>query len=69
MPDTAGRIFMIPKFVVECGRCGRREAVESDNSKSAPAEIRALGWKFTKADGWVCPDCLTCHITPHWRTP
>ncbi len=60
MTDLAGRMFMIPSFVVECGRCEERESLDGcQRSADAPQHARDIGWKLTKADGWVCPQCLT----------
>jgi len=41
-----------------CGRCGQWEPL-LETGKHFPARKAAIkaGWKYTRADGWICRDC------------
>jgi hypothetical protein len=56
-PKPPGRIRLY--LDVWCGgeKCDRWEHLESTKKRTAAAEARAKGWKFTRAHGWLCPDC------------
>ena len=45
---------------VMCAQCHGRTSVlpTVDVSYNASLTLRGLGWKKTKADGWMCPECL-----------
>ncbi len=47
---------------VYCGCCGEYSEMFGPNLLSFPhsisKELRDLGWKRTRSDGWICPDCV-----------
>ena len=62
MSDDEGYVevtrgLILATWTVWCGRCSKWEYV-GDVIGSPTEEAKANGWKNTKQDGWVCPDCL-----------
>jgi hypothetical protein len=53
------RGHVIIDYWVCCGRCGDHTALaEIRRYGSTRKNAEAEGWRYTKADGWVCPTCL-----------
>jgi thiamine biosynthesis protein ThiC len=40
-----------------CGNCDEWLHLESKRKRMAAAEAKHHGWKFTRARGWLCPNC------------
>lgn len=57
---VAGTGRITTEWTVWCGRCAVWETNDVIHGKKSEfiAGIRNSGWKRTKSDGWVCPDCL-----------
>lgn len=50
-----GRIMR--EYWVGCGLCYEHEALADLRSMTPIENAKQLGWKYTKARGWVCPVC------------
>jgi hypothetical protein len=44
---------MQPEYFVTCGRCQFGVYV------LGATDARRSGWRLTKRDGWICPDCAS----------
>jgi hypothetical protein len=51
---------IIATYRVRCGVCGFHEYISPvlDQRRQVVSFILNLGWKYTRRDGWVCPDCI-----------
>ena len=52
------RGYINRQHTIWCGICSNWEQVSEHRKSSAIKAFRGLGWKYTKACGYVCPDCL-----------
>jgi hypothetical protein len=46
---------IIASYTVYCGRC---DAEEHAGKVQPATRFREWGWKLTRKDGWVCPECI-----------
>ena len=47
---------------VWCGLCGYEQSLEASGKREAAKLARQAGWHYTRAGGWVCPQCWgKCH--------
>jgi hypothetical protein len=54
---------------VRCGKCGATQILAFTLKTEAEAILRdPLGWKYTKAQGWICPrDHTSVLDVPDWN--
>lgn len=43
---------------INCGRCDYGMGWSDTGAREAARLAREDGWRYTRADGWVCPGCL-----------
>jgi hypothetical protein len=51
-----GKLHKELYYWVRCA-CGREEIPNGKSRRASSKELRAWGWRFTKAHGWRCPEC------------
>ncbi len=45
------------EFWVSCGGCGIEKCTGECTSSAAWSTMTSVGWKYTRAAGWLCPGC------------
>jgi len=60
---TPGPILGVIRIAYEvfCGQCGDWDRLDCDGKVTMPkikADAVNRGWKYNKAEGWICPGCL-----------
>lgn len=63
MSRRRGRI--VAEYVADCGRCDAEEDLAERSRREALRQAREWGWRYTRACGWVCPDCLRMESAAH----
>lgn len=61
-PTDRGRIVLTASIF--CGRCQRWHDLDAMRKRSAGEQARQIGYRFTRAEGWVCPACLHVATCP-----
>ncbi len=54
-PEDLGMIR--PDYTIWCGMCVRWDSLMDKSIRSCENEAKAAGWRKTKINGWLCPDC------------
>jgi hypothetical protein len=55
-PNLEGVLHKELYYWVRCD-CGREEIPPGKSARVATKHLREWGWRLTKYDGWLCPDC------------
>lgn len=49
--------YINKQYTVWCAYCGEWEQLNCGSSAVFKKLIRAIGWRETRKNGWVCPKC------------